>query len=189
MVHSLEMVPVPGYTPMVGAIVAMLEHTRGSTLAAVAGLGLSELDYQHDGAANPIGALLAHVATIEWGYAVATLGGPPPAAEDWATWGPLFQLGPAAWAAARGRPLEAHVQRLQEVRERTLAGLRGVDDAWLTQRATLPWLRAPVTHLWAWYHVMEDELNHRGQIRWLRARLPSAEGRAAPAPGTTPNVA
>jgi len=23
----------------------------------------------------------------------------------------------------------------------------------------------------AWFHVAEDEINHRGQIRWLRARL------------------
>lgn len=37
---------------------------------------------------------------------------------------------------------------------------------------TLISLREPTTHLWAWYHVMEDELNHRGQIRWLCARLP-----------------
>jgi hypothetical protein len=25
---------------------------------------------------------------------------------------------------------------------------------------------------WAWFHVAEDEINHRGQIRWLRPRLP-----------------
>jgi hypothetical protein len=27
---------------------------------------------------------------------------------------------------------------------------------------------------WAWFHVAEDEINHRGQIRWLRSRLGSA---------------
>jgi hypothetical protein len=25
---------------------------------------------------------------------------------------------------------------------------------------------------WVWFHVAEDEISHRGQIRWLRARLP-----------------
>ena len=25
---------------------------------------------------------------------------------------------------------------------------------------------------WAWFHVAEEEINHRGQIRWLRVRLP-----------------
>jgi hypothetical protein len=24
----------------------------------------------------------------------------------------------------------------------------------------------------AWFHVAEDEISHRGRIRWLRARLP-----------------
>jgi len=27
---------------------------------------------------------------------------------------------------------------------------------------------------WAWFHQAEDEINHRGQIRWLRSRLPVA---------------
>jgi hypothetical protein len=26
---------------------------------------------------------------------------------------------------------------------------------------------------WAWFHAAEDEINHRGQIRWLRKRLPT----------------
>ena len=24
----------------------------------------------------------------------------------------------------------------------------------------------------AWFHAVEDEISHRGQIRWLRKRLP-----------------
>jgi hypothetical protein len=26
-----------------------------------------------------------------------------------------------------------------------------------------------------WFHVAEDEINHRGQIRWLRPRLPTLD--------------
>jgi uncharacterized damage-inducible protein DinB len=156
----------------------MLTYTRETTVAAVAGLGLAELDHQHDPGANPIGALLAHVAAVEWAYAAGTLEGGP-AAAAWAAWGPLLRLGPAAWAAARGRPLDEHLARLAAVRERTLAGLRSVDDGWLERPPRLPWLREPATHLWAWYHVMEDELNHRGQVRWLRSRLPGRPGPGA----------
>lgn len=169
----LEMVPTPGYSPMVGLLVAMLDASRASTVDAVAGLDPAALDHQHDGSANPIGALLAHTAAIEWCYAAATLGSAPPNAEEWAEWQPFLQLGPAAWAAARGRSLAAHLERLRAVRARTLDGLRAVDDARLADSVTLPWLRGPATHLWVWYHVVEDELNHRGQIRWLRSRLPA----------------
>jgi hypothetical protein len=172
MVPLLEMVPTPGYTPMVGALVAMLDATRASTVDAVAGLDVTALEHQHDPSANPIGSLLAHTAAIEWCYAATTLAGSPPSPEEWAEWQPFLRLGPDAWAAARGRSLDAHLERLRAVRARTLDGLRAVEDTRLTELVTLPWLRQPATHLWVWYHVMEDELNHRGQIRWLRSRLP-----------------
>jgi hypothetical protein len=29
---------------------------------------------------------------------------------------------------------------------------------------------------WAWFHVAEDEIGRRGQIRWLRARLRGDRG-------------
>jgi uncharacterized damage-inducible protein DinB len=163
----------------------MLNYTRATTISAVQGLSQSELDHPHDPTANPIGALLAHICAIEWSYVASTLGGSPPSAADWAEWGPLMRLGPQAWAAARGRTLEEHLARLEAVRSQTLTGLRAVDDAWLSQGANLPWFRDPVTHLWVWYHVMEDELNHRGQIRWLRGRLPAHGLQAEPAmPGS-----
>jgi hypothetical protein len=31
----------------------------------------------------------------------------------------------------------------------------------------------PANNHFKWFHVFEDEINHRGQIRWLRARLPT----------------
>ena len=169
---STDLCAAPDCSPTLGALVAMLTYTRATTLAAVDGLGTAQLDHQHDATANPIGALLAHIGAIEWAYLTGTLGDKPLSGE-WERWGPLMRLGPSAWAAARGQTLSAHLDRLAAVRERTLSGLRSMDDAWLAQRTTLPWLRGPATNLWSWYHVMEDELNHRGQIRWLRARLSS----------------
>jgi len=171
MTPSLEMRPSPGYTPMVGSLVAMLEYTRVTTLDSVADLTVADLDHQHDAKANPIGALLAHITAVEWVYTASTVGGPTPSDTDWAEWGPLLRLEPAVWDFARGRPVEWHVERLRAVRGRTLEGFRAFDDAWLEQPATLSWARGAPTNLWAWYHVMEDELNHRGQIRWLRSRL------------------
>ena len=53
-------------------------------------------------------------------------------------------------------------------RRATLEGLAARDDAWLER--TLRAAPALNAH-WAWFHVAEDEINHRGQIRWLRARL------------------
>ena len=65
------------------------------------------------------------------------------------------------------------LDELRSVRHLTLEGLAARDDAWL-ERSVNP---APkINGHWAWFHVAEDEINHRGQIRWLRARLPSRRG-------------
>jgi uncharacterized damage-inducible protein DinB len=170
---SPVLAPEPGYSPIVGSIVAMLGYARATTLAAVDGLTIPDLEHRHDARANSIGALLAHVAAGEWYYLTTTLERRTPDAPEWSDWGAALRLGPAAEAAIRSRDLAWHQQRLHELRERTLACLRDVDDAWLVSEFELPWRKQQATNLWAWFHVAEDELNHRGQIRWLASRLPS----------------
>ena len=76
----------------------------------------------------------------------------------------------------RDKPLEDYVHELSEVRRVTLAGLAARNDEWLER----PLVTAPAMNAhWAWFHVAEHEINHRGQIRWLRARLKGV------APGVT----
>jgi len=146
----------------------MLEYARETTLAAVAGLSIAELDHLHDERSNSIGALLAHIAVSERGYQRLTFEDRAPTADETAAWEPALTLGAEARRVLRGKPLEEYVHELSEVRRVTLAGLAARDDAWLESSLTAaPRMNAH----WAWFHVAEHEINHRGQIRWLRARL------------------
>ena len=167
-----QVVPADGYSPQLGSLVAMMEHCRASVLDSVVGLSTAALDHQHDEKANPIGAMLAHMAAVEWYYQVASIAGQQPTGSDWAEWGAFLRLTPATWAAAKGQTIEQHIERLALVRARTLSGLTTKDDAWLLDTFALPWAQEPANNHWAWYHIIEDELNHRGQIRWLKSRLP-----------------
>ena len=63
---------VAGFTPQIGRLVSMLNYVRSTTLAAVAGLGVGELDFLADAQSNSIGMLLAHIAATEVGYQAAT---------------------------------------------------------------------------------------------------------------------
>ena len=58
------------------------------------------------------------------------------------------------------------------MRRVTLETLATRDDAWL-ERSVSPAPR--INRALCRFHVAEDEINHRGQIRWLRARLPTRE--------------
>jgi uncharacterized damage-inducible protein DinB len=145
-----------------------LTYARQTTLAAVDGLGIAELDHLHDASSNSIGALLAHIAIVERAYHCLTFEDRAPSPEEDAAWEPALELGAAGRHSLCGQPLEHYVRELEEARRVTLAGLAVRDDAWLEQ--TLRVAPALNAH-WAWFHVAEDEINHRGQIRWLRARV------------------
>ncbi len=139
---SYRLEPLPGYAPTIGRLVGILPYARHTTLAAVQGLSVAELDHLHDDSSNSIGALLAHIAVVERGYHCLTFEERRPSAEEQAAWEPALTL--------------------------------GADDDWLDQ----PLRAAPAMNAhFAWFHAAEDEINHRGQIRWLRARLGAAEHR------------
>ena len=173
---SFRLEPLPGYAPTIGRLVGILLYARQTTLAAAEGLSIAELDHLQDDSSNSIGALLAHIAAVERGYQCLTFEERAPSALDQAAWEPALTLGAEGRRLLRGKPLEHYLHELSETRRITLAGLAARDDAWLER--TLRAAPAMNAH-WAWFHVAEDEISHRGQMRWLRARLGSAAtGRA-----------
>jgi uncharacterized damage-inducible protein DinB len=165
--------PMEGFTPAVGRLVSMMRFVRGTTLRAVDGLSAQQLDQLYDDRSNSIGALLAHIAGVELAYQRVTFDGralslPEHEAELTAA----VQLGDRARQEIRGHPLEHYVAILEAVRAFTLDELARRDDEWLDE--TTSWNGREVNNYFKWFHVFEDELNHRGQIRWLRSRLPGA---------------
>ena len=147
----------------------MLTYARSTTLAAVDGLTAAGLDHLHDEKSNSIGALLAHIAAVERSYQVLTFEDRLLTVQENEALSTALKLGADGRRVLRGKPLEHYLGELGEARRITLEALAAHDDAWLDRSVS----NAPrINAHWAWFHVMEDEINHRGQIRWLRARLP-----------------
>ncbi len=166
--NTLRIEPLPGYTPTIGRLVCMLAYVRRTLLAAVEGLSREELDHLHDAKSNSIGALLAHAVAVERSYQVLTFEDRELSADEGAAWSAALELGDEGRRTLRGREPQSYAEELGRTRQVTLAALAERDDAWLERPLTAaPELNAH----WAWFHVAEDEINHRGQIRWLRARL------------------
>ena len=161
----------PGFAPEVGGLVVMLSYARRTTLKAVAGLSASQLDHLQDAESNSIGALLAHIAAIEVAYQCATFEQRRLSPAEQARWGAAMALGARGRDEIRGRPLDHYLATLDEVRAHTLRELAARDDGWL-EETTPFWGGHPANNHFKWFHVLEDEINHRGQIRWLRRRLP-----------------
>lgn len=167
---SRTLLPLRGFSPAIGRLAAILAHSRRTLLEAVDGLSVAALDHLHDARSNSIGALLAHIAAIERYYQILTFEDRQPTAEDEAPLLPALDLGEEGRRRLRRRDLPSCLDELARVRSATLAALAARDDAWLEA----PLAAAPEMNAhWAWFHVAEDEISHRGQIRWLRARLPA----------------
>ncbi len=167
--NSFLIEDVPGFTPQIGRLVGMMKYVRATTLQAVRNLTQAQLDHVQDENSNSIGALLAHVAAVEVAYQVTTFERRDLNEEENAKWGAALELGEVARRDIKGRSLEHYTRVLEEVRERTFSEFAKRNDDWLYEQS--PWGKGVANNYFMWFHVFEDELSHRGQIRWLRKRI------------------
>ncbi len=84
-------------------------------------------------------------------------------------WEDALYLGEAG-RAIRGHEIQYYVQLLQSVREESLKYLSEQSDEWLVSERKWPNGVIYNQH-YLWYHVLEDEISHRGQIRMLKRKL------------------
>ncbi|WP_099157501.1 DinB family protein [Virgibacillus ndiopensis] len=159
-----------GYSPQIGHLILMMNYARYTTLDAVKGLTTEQLDYLVNDESNSIGALLLHIAAVEIGFQIEIFDSRKPNQKEMFEWGAAYELGDLGRAEINGNPLEFYVEKLNQVRNRTLKELKQRDDEWLYEERL--WGNDNSNNYFIWFHVFEDELNHRGQIRILRKMLP-----------------
>ena len=125
---------IPGFTPQIGRLVSMMNYARYTTVSAVEGLEVDELDYLHDLQSNSIGALLSHIAAAEVGYQAATFYARDLNEVERHEWGAALDLGERARREIKGHELEYYLSRLEQVRAKTLAEFAWREDRWLEGR-------------------------------------------------------
>nr|WP_274436494.1 DinB family protein [Alicyclobacillus sp. ALC3] len=148
----------------------MMNYARWTTLEAVKGLTAEQLDYRMDENANSIGALLSHFAAVETWYYVQSIEKRDMTPQEEEELKPAIELGEAG-KAIEGHELAYYLHMLNRVRSRTLTSFANLTDEWLADEESLGEHRS-WNNYWKWFHVFEDEVNHRGQIRIIRRRLP-----------------
>jgi uncharacterized damage-inducible protein DinB len=147
----------------------MMNYVRATTVDAVAGLTVEQLDFVHDEQSNSIGALLAHIGAAEAGYQAATFHGRDLNEDEKRRFGAALDLGGRGSREIHGHELGHYLDMLETVRAHTLTELGSRDDAWLDEETTFG-NGQRVNNYFKWFHVFGHEINHRGQIRWLRRR-------------------
>ena len=168
--------PTDGYSTQIGTLVSMLNYNRYTIINMVKSMTVIELDYLQDANANTIGALILHLGATEKFYQINTFEGRQDYNdEEKRRWGHAMSLGEEGRQNIKGKDAQYYIDAITMVREKTLEELKKKDDKWLL--AVDPeWSKErPLNTYWKWFHVCEHEANHRGQIAWLKSRLPGAK--------------
>lgn len=166
--------PIAGFEPRVGEVVSMLQHTRETTLEEIKELDLHGLDFLPDRTANSIGSLLAHIAAIEYVHQVISFERRDLTPAEMMNWEPALFLGEAGRKEIKGNPLSFYVDQLQGIRENTISLMKSAADEWLYEEKKWP-NGIPHNNYYLWFHVAEDEISHRGQIRSIKRLLQSSK--------------
>lgn len=166
--------PKDGYTPQVGTLVSMMNWMRATILWPVQGLSVAELDYLHDEDSNTIGGMLWHLAATERFYQLNTFDG-----REWGDWPKkdadefniAMNLGDEGRATIKGNKIDFYLEKLNRVREYSLQELAKKDDEWLL-KIDKDWMwDSPTNNYCKWFHVVEHESNHNGQIKYIKSRV------------------
>jgi uncharacterized damage-inducible protein DinB len=161
----------------VARFVWQMEDQRRQLLAGVAGLTAPELEWQPAPGMNSIGMLLAHVAYAESHIVQVGIEGKPDSdtvsaigLSEEQEGMPLAPGAPPS-PALRGRPLADFEEMLGRARRATLRVASTLADEDLARRVVRqrPDGSTRVFDVaWVFYHLIEHEAGHRGQIGLLR---------------------
>ena len=159
-----------GYSKEIGVMVSMLNNLKGRIDNMTKNLSIEEVDYLMDEKANRIGALIMHLAAVEKDYQLFTFENRDLNRKELKEWGPGMELGKMGRKELQNHPIEYYMNKWNEVRAETLRFLKTKNDKWLYEDIEIEGEES--NNYWCWFHVMEHQANHMGQIALILGRLP-----------------
>ena len=166
--HSQNSIKVEkGFSPQIGTTFSMMEDLKKRVTSSVVNLNQKETDFLLDDKANRIGAMILHLAATEKYYQVYTFENRGFNAEEEKEWGIAMNLGNKGREGLQGKPISYYLDKWDEVRKETKRLLQTKDDTWFKSQVK----EGNMNNHWAWYHVMEHQANHMGQIRLIIKRI------------------
>jgi hypothetical protein len=167
---------VEGASPKIADMISMLEDLKDRVERTVKNMNQYEIDYLHDEEANRIGALVMHLAAAEKYYQVFTFENREFNEEEKKKWDKALNLDQGGRDEFKGHDIQYYLDIYNEVRAKTISELKKRDDAWFAEvQQRYDW-----TNQYCWFHVMEHQSSHLGQILFLKKRIPPQQKQTLP---------
>ena len=163
---QLEVKAPEGFTHDIGNMVSMLDNLKSRVERLVTDLNQEQTDYLIDENANRIGAIIYHLAATEKYYQIYTFEDRQFNEAEKEKWMIPLSLGDAGREELKGQPIAYYLDIYNKVRAKTKELLKTKNDDWFSKKNN------QMSNHWAWFHVMEHQANHMGQLAFLTKRLP-----------------
>ena len=157
--------PPKGYSNDIGNMISMLDNLKHRVERIVVNLNQEQTDFLLDEDANRIGAIIYHLAATEAYYQVYTFENRGFNYEENEKWMVALNLGGRGRNELKDKPISYYLDIYNEVRNKTKELLKTKDDKWFSKKAS------GMSNHWAWFHVMEHQANHMGQLALITKRL------------------
>lgn len=158
--------PPKGYSHDIGNMVSMLDNLKERVERNVTSLDQEGTDFLLDENANSAGAIIYHLAATEAYYQVYTFENRQFNEDEKQQWETALSLGDNAREEFKGKQISYYLKIYDDVRQTTKQLLKEKDDAWFEEK------NGSMTNHWAWFHVMEHQANHMGQLALITKRIP-----------------
>ena len=116
---------------------------------------------------NSIGSILAHLAAAESLFQCMTFEDRQFNEQETEYWKDVFQFKDCD--RNQKRSLDSYLEELDTIRQQTLAKMQELDDLWLESSKEIFGHSGNIHYYW--FHYLQDEVRHTGQITMMRKHL------------------
>ena len=146
-------------------LLGIIEDARATTLQRVEGISTHELHWQFAEGWNTVGALLSHIISAGDFFRIQFIERRELSDAEKKQWLPGLEMGKFIPQLITGEPIESYLKRLQETRDRLTKAFGSLSIAQFHEKLTGCYNAKTGYNLaWVFYHLVEDEVHHRGQI-------------------------
>jgi uncharacterized damage-inducible protein DinB len=155
--------PGSSANPLKDMLIETFNYVRTKTVKLVSDLSSTEVDHNFDDKSNSIGTLLKHIAALEYYYQRFLFEKRDLSSSEREFWrgalpSQLFTR------SVKGKKVEYYLRLLHEVRNDTMQFLSDKNDPWLFEVSVMASYQSANNYFWL-FHLIEDELNHVGQMK------------------------
>jgi uncharacterized damage-inducible protein DinB len=149
-------------------LLGMLKDARLTTIQSIEKLPDDLMDWQYDRDWNTVGALLSHIIAIEHFFRIEFVEGRPLTTTENDELLPALDMGEHIPKLRLKQPVQSYIDALHASRKMMVEAVKDVSFHDFSRKIDGYDPQEGCNLAWALYHMVEDEIYHRGQISLIK---------------------